>query len=249
MRASGDRDLILVFDVGTQSIRAALVDPAGVVHHLLQTPIEPYFSVRPGWAEQAPDYYWQKIGDTARGLLTAEGVNTERIAGVTITAQRATLVNLDRHGVPLRPAILWLDQRKAEMEQRLSPVLVAALKALNRYTGVEKAVRDCEANWIRQNQPEIWHQTHKFLFLSGFLIHRLTGEYRDSAASIVGYLPFDYKRHCWATSRDLKWKFFPMDPALLPELIPPGGLLGEISRQAAADTGIPAGLPVVEYRF
>lgn len=245
MTTSAQGDLILVFDAGTQSIRAALIDRRGDIRHMVKTPITPYFSRRPGWAEQDPDYYWQQFAATSRRLLDAEGVVAEHIAGVTVTSQRATMVNLDPNGTPLRPAILWLDQRKAAMADNLSPLLTGALKALNQYGVVEKAVRECKSNWLRQNQPDIWARTHKFLFLSGFWIHRLTGEYRDSVGSMVGYVPFDYKRHCWAGPRDLKWKFFPMDPSLLPELVPPGDLLGHITRQASQETGIPEGLPVV----
>ena len=245
MTATARDDQILVFDAGTQSIRAALIDPRGVIHHLVKTPFEPYFSRRPGWAEQEPDFYWQNFAATARQLLRSEGVDASRIAGVAVTSQRATMVNLDKNGMPLRPAILWLDQRKAELENMLSPVLTGALKILNQYGIVEKAVREGKSNWLRQNQPDIWGKTHKFLFLSGFLIHRMTGEYRDSVGSQVGYVPFDYKRHCWAGARDLKWKFFPMDPSLLPELVPPGDLLGHITRKASEETGIPEGLPVI----
>jgi len=238
-------DLILVFDAGTQSIRAALIDRQGNICHMVKTPIEPYFSRQPGWAEQEPDFYWQNFAATAHKLLNGDGVDIARIAGVAVTSQRATMINLDTNGVPLRPAILWLDQRKAEMENHLSPLLTGVLKTVHQYGIVEKAIRECKSNWLRQNQPDIWERTHKFLFLSGFLIYRLTGEYRDSVGSTVGYLPFDYKRHHWAGPRDLKWKFFPMDASLLPELVPPAGLLGHITRQASKDTGIPEGLPLI----
>jgi len=236
---------ILVFDVGTQSIRAALIDPRGAMHHIVRTPFEPYFSRRPGWAEQEPDFYWQQFAASARRLLGTEGVDASRIAGVAVTTQRATVINLDRSGAPLRPAIVWLDQRKADATGHLSPLLAGGLKALNLYGVAEKAIRECKSNWFRQHQPEIWGKTHKFLLLSGFLVFRLTGEYRDSVGSTVSYLPFDFKRHCWAGPRDLKWKFFPMDAALLPELVPPGGLLGHITPEASRETGIPEGLPVI----
>ena len=52
---------------------------------------------------------------------------------------------------------------------------------------------EAEGNWIRRHQPEIWSKTHKFLFLSGFLTHKLTGRFVDSVGSQVGYIPFDYK--------------------------------------------------------
>jgi len=245
MTATKQGDLILVFDAGTQSIRAALIDPRGMIRHIVKTPIEPYFSRQPGWAEQEPAYYWETLANTSRKLLSSTDVDIDRIAGITVTAQRATVINLDKNGDPLRPAILWLDQRQAEMENTLSPLLRRALKVINQYATVEKATKECKSNWIRQNQPELWAKTDKFLFLSGFLIHRLTGEYRDSSGSMVGYLPFDYKRHRWAKPNDMKWKMFPMDRAVLPELVAPADLLGHITRKASADTGIPVGLPVI----
>jgi sugar (pentulose or hexulose) kinase len=245
MATTSQGDWILVFDVGTQSIRAALVDPQGVIRHLAKTPIEPYFSRQPGWAEQEPAYYWENLAATARKLLDSDRVDSDRIAGVTVTSQRATMINLDKNGEPLRPAILWLDQRKADMEHNLSPLLRGALKAVNQYAIVEKAMRECKSNWLRQHQSDVWDKTEKFLFLSGFLVHRLTGEYRDSSGSMVGYLPFDYKRHCWAKPNDMKWKLFPMDPSVLPELVEPADLLGTITRKASEATGIPEGLPVI----
>jgi sugar (pentulose or hexulose) kinase len=104
---------------------------------------------------------------------------------------------------------------------------------------------EAEANWLRTHQPEIWDRTHKYLFLSGYLTHRLTGSFVDSVGCQVGYIPFDYKALDWSSPRDWKWQAVPMDPALLPELRPPADQLGEITPQAAAATGIPKGLPLI----
>jgi sugar (pentulose or hexulose) kinase len=104
---------------------------------------------------------------------------------------------------------------------------------------------EAEANWIRTHQPEIWERTHKYLLLSGYLTHRLVGRFVDSVGCQVGYIPFDYKGLNWASPRDWKWQAVPMDPALLPELVPPAALLGEITPEAAEATGLPAGLPLV----
>jgi sugar (pentulose or hexulose) kinase len=104
---------------------------------------------------------------------------------------------------------------------------------------------EAEANWIRTHQPEIWAQTHKYLFLSGYLTYRLTGKFIDSVGSQVGFIPFDYKNLRWSGSRDWKWQAVPLNPELLPDLVPPAGILGEISSEAAEATGIPAGLPLI----
>jgi sugar (pentulose or hexulose) kinase len=104
---------------------------------------------------------------------------------------------------------------------------------------------EAEANWIRTHQPEIWAATHKFLLLSGYLTYRLTDRLVDSVGCQVGYIPFDYKNLRWASRFDWKWQAVPMDPALLPDLVPPGEPLGEISPAASLATGIPSGLPLI----
>ena len=243
--SSENRDWLLVFDVGTQSVRAAVIDLRGHILKLIKTPIDPYFSHQPGWAEQEPDYYWLKLAATAKELLGSDEVRVERIAGVSLTCQRATMINLDKSGNPLRPAILWLDQRKADDTYRISPLIRLGLKAIRQHFLVEKAVRECKSNWIQDHEPEIWDKTDKFLFLSGFLTHRLTGEYRDSLGNVVGYLPFNFKRQTWSKPRDMRWKLFQMDPSVLPELVKPGSVLGHVTPEASRETGIPEGLPVI----
>ncbi|MCX7635010.1 MAG: FGGY-family carbohydrate kinase, partial [Syntrophales bacterium] len=104
---------------------------------------------------------------------------------------------------------------------------------------------EAEANWIHQNEPAIWEKTHKYLFLSGYLIYRLTDRFVDSVGAQVGYVPFDYRRHRWAPSWDWKWKVLPLTPSLLPDLVAPSGELGRITKRAAAETGIPAGTPLI----
>ncbi|MBW2709122.1 MAG: carbohydrate kinase, partial [Deltaproteobacteria bacterium] len=208
--SSGNRDRLLVFDVGTQSVRAAVIDLRGNICKLIKTPIDPYFSPQPGWAEQEPGYYWKNLAVTARKLLGSDDVRVERIAGVSLTCQRTTMVNLDKNGNPLRPAILWLDQRKADDTYRISPLIRWGLKAIGQHDLVEKAVRECKSNWIQDHEPEIWEKTDKYLFLSGFLTHRLTGEYRDSCGNMVGYIPFNFKHQAWSKPRDMRWKFFQM---------------------------------------
>ncbi len=242
---SENRDRLLVFDVGTQSVRAAVIDLHGNICKLVKTPIDPYFSSQPGWAEQEPDYYWKNLGYTAQKLLHSEEVAVERIAGVSQTCQRTTMINLDKNGKPLRPAILWLDQRKADDSKRIPPLIRWGLRTIGQHTLVEKAVRESKSNWIQDHEPEIWEKTEKFLFLSGFLTHRLTGEYRDSCGNMVGYLPFNFKRQTWSKPNDMRWKFFPMDPSVLPQLVKPGAVLGYVSPVASQETGIPKGLPVI----
>ena len=239
-------DLILSIDAGTQSIRAALIDYSGNIVHIMKTQIEPYFSEHPGWAEQDPGYYWRILCASCKGVIRKAGKAKGRIAAVTLTTQRATVINVGIDGKPLRPAITWLDQRMADPSRMLPAAARPVLKAVGLLGKIEEALGTCEANWIRQNQPEIWDKTHKYLLLSGFFTHRLTGEYTDSVGCNVGYLPFNKKTYNWDIGRfDVKRYLFPIEREKLPDLVKPAELLGRITRRASRETGIPEGLPVI----
>ncbi len=239
------KDLILAINNGTQSLKALIFDLEGQLLAKEMVPFTPYFSDQPGWAEQDPEVFWQALCQACQSLWHRQDVDKNRIAGVALTTQRATVVNVDQKGKPLRPAILWLDQRKT---YGLPPV-GGMWGAIFRVAGLRKTVaylqEEAEANWIRTYQPEIWQNTHKYLLLSGYLTYRLIGEFVDSVGSQVGYIPFDYKRQRRSASWDWKWRILPLEPALLPDLKPPGQILGGITTAASEATGIPEGLPLV----
>jgi sugar (pentulose or hexulose) kinase len=239
------RDHILSIDNGTQSVRALLFDLKGNLVAKSLVPLEPYFSKAPGWAEQRPEYYWESLCHACQQLWHQTSLPKEAIAGVALTTQRATMVNVDRQGKPLRPAIVWLDQRRTEGLKPVGGWWGLAFNLIRMSETVSYLQAEAEANWIRAHQPEVWERTHKYLFLSGYLTFQLTGRFVDSVGCQVGYVPFDYKTLDWASPRDWKWQAVPMDPAVLPELVPPAGELGEITPQAAEATGIPAGLPLI----
>jgi len=240
-----DQPYLLANDNGTQSVRALLFDLQGNLLGKGKVELEAYYSTQPGWAEQDPEYYWRSLGEACQQLWASLDIDRSQIRGVSLTTQRGSLINVDAEGHPLRPAMLWLDQRRAGKGSWPNPVLKAALRAMKLLEAVEYTITESESNWIRENQPEIWEKTHKFLFLSGFLTHRLVGEYVDSTGCTVGFVPFDYKTQAWAKPSDMKWKMFPMNPSLLPALVRPSEMLGYITKQASTETGIPAGLPLI----
>ncbi|RPI23922.1 MAG: carbohydrate kinase [Chloroflexota bacterium] len=242
-----EKDLLLSIDAGTQSIRALLFDLQGNLVARARTPIEPYFSSQPGWAEQHPEYFWESLCRTCQQLWKDEKAAAlrQRVAGMALTSQRSTLVNMGRDGKPLRPAIVWLDQRRTLGQKPVGGLWGLAFLLSGMTQTVAYLQAEAEANWISTHQPEIWKQTYKYLFLSGYLTYRLTGRYVDSVGCQVGYVPFDYKQLRWASTSDWKWQAVPMDKAILPDLVHPSHQLGEICPEAAEATGIPVGLPLI----
>ena len=239
------REHLLAIDSGTQSVRALLFDPRGQLVSKARVEIEPYLSPQPGWAEQDPEYYWRSLCEACQRLWASSPVPRDAVAGVALTTQRSTVINVDSSGKPLRPAIVWLDQRRVEGLRPMGPLLHTAFRLLQLGPTVAHYVAESEANWIRTHEPEIWDRTHKLLFLSGFLTHRLVGRFVDSVGCQVGYVPFDYRRLRWASATDWRCKATGVTPDKLPDLLPPAHVLGEITAVAAESTGIPAGLPLV----
>ncbi len=236
---------ILAIDNGTQSVRALLFDLSGNLIAKNRVPLEPYFSTAPGLAEQQPELFWQAVCQACSNLWTMPGVKKDSLAGVALTTQRSTVVNVDRNGKPLRPAIIWLDQRKTLHQKPVGGLWGLAFWLTGMSETVAYLQTEAEANWIRENQPDIWANTYKYLFLSGYLTFCLTGRMVDSVGCQVGYVPFDYRKKRWADKSDWKWQAVPMEAEMLPELVEPGSILGEITRKAAEATGIPAGLPLI----
>ena len=240
-----EQDLFLVFDAGTQSIRCALIDVNGRLVDFARVPIQPYFSEQPGWAEQHAGYFWENFCTASRAVLQRNSEKLARLKGVAVTSQRGTYINLDKDGNPLRPAITWLDERYAAKSKWAPFYLEAGARAVGMFTELDRLNRKCFSNWIRQNQPEIWSQTYKYVLLSGFFHFKLTGSFVESLGNNFGYMPIDGKTFRFASKWDIIHFLFPIESDKLPDLVAQGEILGSITRQASLETGIPAGLPVV----
>ncbi|MRR29435.1 carbohydrate kinase, partial [bacterium] len=149
---------LLAIDVGTQSVRALIFDLQGNLIAKSRVVIEPYFSTAPGWAEQHPQVFWDAVCEACQKLWTMPKVDKTAIAGVSVTTQRSTLINLDKNGTPLRPAIHWLDQRRTPGLKPVSGMwgLLFSLAGMTETVAYLQA--EAESNWLRTYQPEIWKQ-------------------------------------------------------------------------------------------
>ncbi len=238
-------DLLLSLDCGTQSVRALLFDLQGELVGKAQVHFDDYRAPQPGWLEHDAEGFWAATAQACHQLWASHGHLKPALRGVAVTSQRGTVIPIDAQGKALHPALIWLDQRKAQRVPTVAPWWRAAFKAAGVADTIRYFQREAEANWFAECEPALWAKTRKFLLLSGWLNFRLTGRHVDSVGAQVGYLPFDFKRLAWARSLDWKWQALALAPDVLPELLPVGATLGQVTRAAAADTGIPEGLPVI----
>lgn len=238
--------VVLSIDIGTQSLRAVLVDTEGNLLNIEQERFkEPYFSNKPNWAEQDAEFYWENLCAVCKKLRDKSGELWRRVEGVCVTTIRDSVICLDKNGVPLRPMILWLDKRKTNHEKKL-PLnyrLIFSVIGMKKTTDL---IREASAvNWIRKYQPEIWEKSDKVVLLSTYIHYKLCGRLADSTAGVISHLPYNNKKGRWMDKSELNYALFPVEREKLCELVEPGDILGVISREASAQSGIPVGLPLV----
>lgn len=210
------KDLVLAFDVGTQSTRALIFDAKG---NILAYSKDEYSGLC-----TSADFYYSEI------VLTVSKLDRElleRVACVTLATFRDSAVLLDKSYNPLTDVILWTDERKVKGEI----VLPLWKKILFSIVGMNETVRmnykTTRYNWFLENNPEILEITDKYVLISTYLNYRLTGELKDSVASQIGHIPFDSKHRKWA-KRSLARCVFDIPMKMLAPLVEVGEELGTV---------------------
>src|SRR5262249_25335994 len=148
-------ELLLALDNGTQSVRALVFDLRGNLVASSRVPLVPYVSPRPGWAEQDPEYFWSSLCRATRSLFAESSIPKDALKGVALTTQRGTIFHVDATGRALRPAIVWLDQRRARSVPRLGPLYGSVFKLARLSETIGYVQREAEANWVLEHQPEV----------------------------------------------------------------------------------------------
>ena len=237
--------IVLVFDVGTQSVRGLLLDKHGITIRRAQDVYEePYYSRNPNWAEQRPDFYFEHMCAVSRRLKEEDPEAFGRIVCAAVTVFRDSTVCMGADGKPLRDCILWMDQRKAEHPKPLPAAKRALISLVGMTESIELLQRTSACNWIAENEPELWARTDKYVCLSTYLNYRFTGRTADSQASLLAKIPYDYKNRRW-DENGLTRAAYDIPQDKLCEMVPSGAVLGEITPEAAALSGIPAGTPLI----
>ncbi len=238
--------LVLTFDVGTQSLRAMLVNTSGDIVKIVSHKYEkPYFAIKNEWAEQKAELYFDVLCKCSLELKEKSGELWEDIIAVTVTTVRDTCVCVDKDGKALRDIILWLDKREAKVEQKLPFYLNLLYIIIGMKDTIDMQRKVSVCNWIIENEPEIWEKTYKYLMLSGYLNFLLTGKMVDSSAGIIGHIPFDSKVRGWMKKGNIKRIIYDIEEQKLCDVIEPGDVVGTITKQASEKTGIKQGLELI----
>lgn len=238
--------LILSIDFGTQSLRTSLIDKKGNIVAIVKKHYEPvYISLEKGFAEQDPDFYYDYLIFCLKKLVVENKEKLGQIIGSTITTFRDSSVQLDKNYKPIRRCILWLDQRMARADEKLPWLHRVAFWLVGMKDTVDLNRRRTIAHWLKENEPETWSKTVKYVNISTYLTYKLTGKLCDSAASMTGHYPINFPKKEWYKEGHLKSLIFGIPSRMLCELKQPGEEIGTILDSLAEECGLPKGIVVI----
>jgi len=231
----------LGIDIGTSGTKVLLVDENGIkvssetVEYPLSTP-------QPLWAEQDPELWWTATVRATRDTLHKTGVASGSIAGVGLSGQMHGSVFLDQRGSVLRPAILWCDQRTS-----------AQCDWLTKAVGQENLVKHIgnpfltgftapKIVWLRDNEPDVYAKVAKVLLPKDYIRYKLTGTFATEVSDASGTALFDVANRRWS-KEVLAASDIP--ESWMPECFESTVVSGHITSEAASDTLLQPGTPVV----
>ncbi|MFN2495550.1 MAG: FGGY-family carbohydrate kinase [Pseudonocardiaceae bacterium] len=232
--------LLLGIDIGTSSSKGVLVTTGG---ELLAQASRPHrtSTPRPGWVEHdAEAVWWADFTGIARELVDAAA--DRQLAGLGVSGIGPCVLPADADGVPLRPAILYgVDTRATAEIDELTDELGA--EAILQRCGMRLTTQAVgpKLRWLARHEPDVAASLRKLLMASSYLVHRLTGRYLLDHHSASQSAPlYDLAGQRW----HLGWVEEVAPGLELPELVWPTEVVGTVTAAAAAETGLPEGLPV-----
>lgn len=232
----------LGLDVGTGGSRALLVDAHGRVISTYTALHEEMQMHKPLWAEQDPDDWWRASVEAIRGLLTEASIDGSSIQGIGLTGQMHGLVLLDKHNKVIRPALIWCDQRSQrqvdDINSKLGKDNVLQWTANPVLTGFTLP----KLLWVRDHEPRKFEAVKKILLPKDYPRFKLTGEFATDVSDASGTALFDVTHRRWS---DEMVSGLGLDASILPKAYESREITGRISAEAAKETGLKEGTPVV----
>lgn len=233
---------IIALDVGTQSCRAAVVTAGGDLRGIAQIAHD-VDSPRDGWAQQKPDGWWDEICRAIRQVVSETGTDPGSIAAVAACGQMHGPVGIDDGGAVTTERVqLWCDKRCSDQVEALLQREDADHLARIAGSAPNPAWTGLKVRWHRDNEPAVYEKSRWFLVPKDFINYRLTGVAAADPSEASGSFLWDCRAGDYsaelaeAVGVDLA-KFAPVSAS--------HEVVGEVTQQAAARTGIPAGIPVV----
>jgi len=233
--------LLLGIDIGTSACKVAVFNPEGKVLAQSTQPYPVYYPA-PDHVEQNPVEWWKGVCDAIRETLTAGSIDPVQIAGIGVDGQSWSAIPVDRNGNVLHNTPIWMDTRSHEICRRVTEKV--GFDRILKISGntFQPTYSTPKMLWFKENKPEIYKNTYKFLQSNSYIVYRLTGIMTQELSQGYGIHAFNMRTGQWD---DDFCEELGIDRAKLPEIFPCHQVVGEVTREAAQLTGLVPGIPVV----
>ncbi|OLP54786.1 carbohydrate kinase [Rhizobium rhizosphaerae] len=236
----------LTADGGTESLRARVYDLDGRCLGSIAVAYETRFSAG-ARAEQDPEDWWRAFVSAATGAITEARIDPQDVEAICLATTSCTVVALDADGRALRPAIIWMDVRA---NREADAVLATGDGALIANGGGQGPVSAewmiPKALWIARNEPEIFEKAATICEYQDFMTLRLTGERAASLNNVTLRWHYQTDRGGWPTSLVDALGLSVLLRKWPERIVPPGGVIGTLSKKAAEELGLPFAVKVVQ---
>jgi xylulokinase len=234
-------ECILAHDLGTTGDKATLFSCSGRLIGSSFSEYPTYYPKR-GWAEQDPLHYWKAFCESTRQLLERYGVKPGSISCVSFSGQMMAALPLDGRGEPLRNSIIWADLRSTGQVDAVSRRMDA--DRVYEITGhrLSASYSATKIMWIRDNEPDIYEKTAKFVQAKDYLAARLTGTIATDFSDASGTNLLDIRKLEWSEEM---LEMTQIDRDKLPEPVEAVASIGRIAKDASRESGLAEGTPVV----
>jgi xylulokinase len=227
--------LALGIDVGTTATKALVMDDGGRVVARAERRSD-LRSPHAGWAEEDPGQWWANVCS-----LGAE-LPVDDVAAVGVSGMVPCVIVLDEQGAPLRPSIQQNDARAGTEVRELAEELADARILERTGSPISQQSVAPTARWLQRHEPGVWERTRTLVGSYDLIARRLTGVSAVERNWALESGLYDLATGDWAPD---VCAAAGIDPELLPPVRSSSEVVGEVTREAASATGLPAGIPVV----
>jgi len=234
---------LLGLDIGTSSIKAALLDvETGTCKASCQSPENEMeiIAPKPGWAEQNPELWWKHACIAIKAAIGEAEIKADKIKAIGISYQMHGLVCVDKEMKALRNSIIWCDSRAVEIGKTAFRE-IGSEKCLSHLLNSPGNFTASKLKWVKENEPDIFNQIYKIMLPGDYIAAKLTGEIKTTESGLSEGILWDFGKSSVA---DLLLENYGLDKALLADIVPTFGNQGTVSGEAAALTGLTPGTTV-----